>query len=72
MPAGAAEEIALAGEPLVNQRRTFHSGLALSGERQFAQLRAKQLITTALLGSSLNPGTFYATTAGENAYCREG
>lgn len=60
MPAGAAED-SLAGEALVNQRLTFHSGLALSGTRQFAQLRAKQLINsaTALLGSSLNPVIFH-------------
>lgn len=72
-PAGAAEEISLAGEALVNQRLTFHSGLALSGARQFPQLRAKQLInsTTALLGSSLNPGTFHAAE-GKNAQYREG
>lgn len=44
------EQISLAGEALVNQRLAFHSGLALSGARQFAQLRAEQLITTALLG----------------------
>lgn len=57
----------------MNQRLTFHSGLALSEARQFAQLKAKQLInkTTALLGSSLNPVTFYAA-AGENASHREG
>lgn len=66
MPAGAAEEISLAGEALVNQRLAFHSGLALSGAKQFAQLRAKQMITAALLGSSLNPGTFPAA-AGKNA-----
>lgn len=70
-PAGAAEEISLAGRALVNQRLAFHSGLALSGARQFAQLRAKQLITTALLGSSWNPGTFHAA-AGKRAQYREG
>jgi len=58
----------LAGEALVNQRLAFYSGLALSEARQFAQLRAKQLInsTTTLLGASLNPITFYVA-AGENA-----
>lgn len=57
----------------MNQRLTFLSGLALSEARQFAQLKAKQLIntTTALLGSSLNPVTFYAA-AGKNASHREG